>query len=51
MPSHQNGMYGLHQAENNFNSFNKVNSLPKILKKNGIRTGLPTQILNILYHL
>lgn len=39
MPSHQNGMYGLHQSENHFNSFDKINSLPKILKKNGIRTG------------
>lgn len=39
-PSHQNGMYGLHQAENNFNSFYDVQSLPKILKQNKIRTGL-----------
>lgn len=39
MPSHQNGMYGLHQAENNFNSFSNIVSLPTILKSNGIKTG------------
>lgn len=39
-PSHQNGMYGLHQAENHFNSFDDVQSLPSILKKNKIKTGL-----------
>lgn len=42
MPSHQNGMYGLHQAENNFNSFNDVISLPGILRLHGIRTGIHT---------
>lgn len=40
LPSHQNGMYGLHQAENHFNSFDDVKSLPNILKQNGIRTGI-----------
>ncbi|KRT80114.1 hypothetical protein AMK59_6376, partial [Oryctes borbonicus] len=40
MPSHQNGMYGLHQAENHFNSFEDVKSLPNILRANGIRTGI-----------
>ncbi|KAK5641207.1 hypothetical protein RI129_009754 [Pyrocoelia pectoralis] len=40
MPSHQNGMYGLHQGVHHFNSFDHVNSLPKILKQNGIRTGI-----------
>ena len=40
LPSHQNGMYGLHQAENHFNSFDNVQSLPSILKKNNVRTGL-----------
>lgn len=39
-PSHQNGMYGLHQAENHFNSFDDVQSLPTILMKNKIRTGI-----------
>lgn len=39
-PSHQNGMYGLHQAENHFNSFDDVQSLPTILRKNQIKTGL-----------
>ncbi|KAF5292225.1 hypothetical protein FQA39_LY14040 [Lamprigera yunnana] len=40
MPSHQNGMYGLHQGLHHFNSFDKIESLPKILKNNGIRTGI-----------
>ncbi|KAJ8916108.1 hypothetical protein NQ315_004475 [Exocentrus adspersus] len=40
MPSHQNGMYGLHQAENHFDSFSDITSLPKILKEHGIRTGI-----------
>ncbi|GJQ82220.1 hypothetical protein Trydic_g19423 [Trypoxylus dichotomus] len=40
MPSHQNGMYGLHQAENHFNTFDDVKSLPNILRANGIRTGI-----------
>lgn len=39
-PSHQNGMYGLHQAENHFNSFDSIKSLPNILRKNHVRTGL-----------
>lgn len=39
MPSHQNGMYGLHQGENHFDSFESVLSLPTILKQNAIRTG------------
>ncbi|CRL04974.1 CLUMA_CG018206, isoform A [Clunio marinus] len=39
-PSHQNGMYGLHQAENHFNSFDNIESLPSLLRKNNIRTGL-----------
>ncbi|XP_078043423.1 N-sulfoglucosamine sulfohydrolase [Augochlora pura] len=40
LPSHQNGMYGLHQGIHHFNSFDKVQSLPKTLSKNGIRTGI-----------
>lgn len=40
MPSHQNGMYGLHQAEHHFNAFDNIQSLPKLLKNNHIRTGL-----------
>lgn len=40
MPSHQNGMYGLHQGVHHFNSFDHINSLPKILKRSGIRTGI-----------
>lgn len=40
MPAHQNGMYGLHQAENHFDSFSNIRSLPNILKNHGIRTGI-----------
>ncbi|GAB0095166.1 N-sulphoglucosamine sulphohydrolase [Sergentomyia squamirostris] len=41
LPSHQNGMYGLHQGVHHFNSFNTVLSLPNILQSNGnIRTGI-----------
>ncbi|RZF43823.1 hypothetical protein LSTR_LSTR006364 [Laodelphax striatellus] len=39
-PNHENGMYGLHNGYHNFNSLNKVDSLPKILSKHGIRTGI-----------
>lgn len=39
-PSHQNGMYGLHHSIHHFNSFDSVQSLPIILKNNGIRTGI-----------
>ncbi|XP_076183777.1 N-sulfoglucosamine sulfohydrolase isoform X1 [Ptiloglossa arizonensis] len=40
LPCHQNGMYGLHHGIHHFNSFEHVQSLPKILKKNNIRTGI-----------
>ncbi|CAH1154407.1 unnamed protein product [Phaedon cochleariae] len=40
MPSHQNGMYGLHQGVHHFDSFGDVRSLPQILKEHGIRTGI-----------
>ncbi|XP_043520432.1 N-sulphoglucosamine sulphohydrolase isoform X1 [Frieseomelitta varia] len=40
LPSHQNGMYGLHHGIHHFNSFETVQSLPKILKRNNIRTGI-----------
>lgn len=40
MPAHQNGMYGLHQGENHFDSFNTIKSLPNILRENGIRSGI-----------
>ncbi|XP_050302215.1 N-sulphoglucosamine sulphohydrolase [Anthonomus grandis grandis] len=39
-PSHQNGMYGLHQGVHHFDSLDNVDSLPKILKRNGIKTGI-----------
>nr|XP_012141558.1 PREDICTED: N-sulphoglucosamine sulphohydrolase isoform X2 [Megachile rotundata] len=40
LPSHQNGMYGLHHGIHHFNSFDNVQSLPKILKNHNIRTGI-----------
>ncbi|XP_014234824.1 N-sulphoglucosamine sulphohydrolase [Trichogramma pretiosum] len=40
LPSHQNGMYGLHQGVHHFDSFDKVQSLPKLLRKMKIRTGI-----------
>ncbi|CAG9092855.1 unnamed protein product [Plutella xylostella] len=39
-PSHQNGMYGLHHAVHHFNSFNNVTSLPVLLSKHGVMTGI-----------
>lgn len=40
MPSHQNGMYGLHQGIHHFNTFDSVKGLPNILRENKITTGL-----------
>lgn len=40
MPSHQNGMYGLHQGIHHFNAFDSVKSLPTFLRENKIRSGL-----------
>lgn len=40
LPSHQNGMYGLHQGEHHFNAFNAIKSIPNILRKHEISTGL-----------
>ncbi|KAK7075918.1 hypothetical protein SK128_001334 [Halocaridina rubra] len=40
LPTHQNGMYGLHQGYHHFNSFGTVRSLPNILSSNGIRNGI-----------
>lgn len=39
LPSHQNGMYGLHHGIHHFNSFDNIQSLPNILQRNNIRTG------------
>ncbi|CAB3223501.1 unnamed protein product [Arctia plantaginis] len=39
-PSHQNGMYGLHQGVHHFNSFDNITSLPNVLRQNGIMTGI-----------
>ncbi|XP_074081083.1 N-sulfoglucosamine sulfohydrolase [Macrotis lagotis] len=40
LPQHQNGMYGLHQNDHHFNSFDKVQSLPLLLSQANIRTGI-----------
>ncbi|CAL1538240.1 unnamed protein product [Lymnaea stagnalis] len=40
LPMHQNGMYGLHNTVHNFNSFDGLKSLPQILQKSGVRTGI-----------
>lgn len=40
MPNHQNGMYGLHQGVHHFNSFNSIKSLPNILRKHKVRSGI-----------
>ena len=40
LPVHQNGMYGLHQGVHHFNSFDRVQSLPLLLRERGIRTGI-----------
>ncbi|KAK9885134.1 hypothetical protein WA026_010645 [Henosepilachna vigintioctopunctata] len=40
LPSHENGMYGLHQEVNHFDTFNNVISLPQVLKTAGVRTGI-----------
>lgn len=40
LPTHQNGMYGLHHDVHHFNSFDQVLSLPKILSDQGVRTGI-----------
>ncbi|KAH7949920.1 hypothetical protein HPB49_016990 [Dermacentor silvarum] len=39
LPTHQNGMYGLHQGVHAFQSFPEVKSLPLLLSQHGIRTG------------
>lgn len=40
LPQHQNGMYGLHHTFHHFNSFDAVRSLPLLLQKENIRTGI-----------
>lgn len=40
LPTHQNGMYGLHQSMHHFNSFDGVRSLPGIVAAHGLRTGI-----------
>lgn len=38
--THANGQYGLAHGEHHFHSFDKVRSLPALLKSNGYRTGI-----------
>lgn len=40
LPQHQNGMYGLHHNVHHFNSFDAVKSLPLLLQKANVRTGI-----------
>uniref|UniRef100_A0A1A7WP27 N-sulfoglucosamine sulfohydrolase (Sulfamidase) n=1 Tax=Iconisemion striatum TaxID=60296 RepID=A0A1A7WP27_9TELE len=40
LPQHQNGMYGLHQGVHNFNSFEGIQSLPLLLSKANVHTGI-----------
>lgn len=40
LPQHQNGMYGLHHSYHHFNSFDAVKSLPLVLQKENVRTGI-----------
>ncbi|XP_014285239.1 N-sulphoglucosamine sulphohydrolase isoform X1 [Halyomorpha halys] len=40
LPTHQNGMYGLHHGIHNFNSLRNIKSLPTILSNEGIKTGI-----------
>ena len=40
IPSHQNGMYGLHNGYHHFSVFEGVRSLPNVLRENGIFTGI-----------
>lgn len=40
LPSHQNGMYGLHQGIHHFDAFDGLKSLPNILHQENIRTGI-----------
>lgn len=40
LPQHQNGMYGLHQDIQHFNTFDNIESVSKILRKHNIRTGI-----------
>ena len=40
LPTHQNGMYGLHQYPGNFQSNNDITSLPNLLNKHNYVTGI-----------
>ena len=40
LPQHQNGMYGLHHTFHHFSSFDAVRSLPLVLQKENVRTGI-----------
>lgn len=40
LPTHQNGMYGLHQLPGNFQSHRDVTSVPNLLNSAGYKTGV-----------
>lgn len=39
-PSHQSGMYGLHHGVHHFNAFDAAPSLPALLRRHGVLTGI-----------
>ncbi len=47
LPTHQSGMYGLHHDVHHFNTFGSVKSLPNIISKAGVKTGI---IGNVMQH-
>ncbi|KAK0083497.1 hypothetical protein PV325_008699 [Microctonus aethiopoides] len=56
LPSHQNGMYGLHNGVHHFQSFDNIKSIPNILKKHNVTTGIigkkhvgPSDVYNFDY--
>ena len=56
LPTHQNGMYGLHQYPGNFQSHLDVRTLPRLLNDAGYKTGIigkhhvgPIQVYNFTY--
>ena len=58
LPTHQNGMYGLHQYPGNFQSNDNVYSLPNLLNSAGYQTGIigkyhvgPLSVYNFSYGL
>ena len=49
LPTHQNGLYGLHHDVHHYDSFEGVRALPNILRDAGIRTGITLQAPFIMH--